>query len=245
MTPPSRGADRARGDAVSCSSESRGRREDRALAAPAVPRAKKVHGGSDHRFGRDSPAFPAQWFERFTPRSPRRRIPLVTVIRRLAADRTRLGRPRLRGLDTSNGCQDHTASPYAISAVRLRAGRSLTTLQESRPASPFRARRYRVHRIPTPTSVTIAIRPSCGPERAIDKADASKRPSDIFFARRLDSSEVKDVEVICPSGSHSPRALRHPEVRALARLEGWAASRGDTSFEAHLQCDALQMSTSG
>jgi hypothetical protein len=80
MTPSSRGADRARGDAVSCSSESRGRREDRALAAPAVPRAKKVHGGSDHRFGRDSPAFPAQWFERFTPRSPRRRIRLVTVI---------------------------------------------------------------------------------------------------------------------------------------------------------------------
>ena len=32
-------------------------------------------------------------------------------------------------------------------------------------SSPLRARRCRVHRIPTPTSVTIAIRPSCGPER--------------------------------------------------------------------------------
>ena len=45
---------------------------------PRSPCEKSARG-SDHRFGRDSPAFPAQWFERFTPR-PRRRIRLVTVI---------------------------------------------------------------------------------------------------------------------------------------------------------------------
>src|ERR1700733_13089349 len=45
-------------------------------------------------------------------------------------------------LTPASGCQDHTASPSARNVIRL-----LTC---------------RVHRIPHPTSVTIAIRPSCG-----------------------------------------------------------------------------------
>ena len=36
----------------------------------------------DHRFNRDCPAFPAQWFEQLIPRSPRRRIPFATVASR-------------------------------------------------------------------------------------------------------------------------------------------------------------------
>src|SRR6266702_5165865 len=47
------------------------------------------------------------------PRSPWRRIPLVTIAGELAARRARLGRSRLRRLDTSNGCQDHTVLPSA------------------------------------------------------------------------------------------------------------------------------------
>jgi hypothetical protein len=43
-------------------------------------------------------------------------------------------------LTPASGCQDHTTSPSAISAVRLRP--------------------HRVHRIPQPTFVTIAKRPS-------------------------------------------------------------------------------------
>ncbi len=71
----------------------------------------------------------------------------------------RLDRFRLRGLNTSNGCQDHTVLPYAISAVRLARYEPLTNIALR---SHSRARRCRVHRIPRPTSVTIAIRPSCG-----------------------------------------------------------------------------------
>jgi hypothetical protein len=39
--------------------------------------------------------------------------------RRIGRTETRLGSKRLRRLDTSNGCQDHTALPYASCAVRL------------------------------------------------------------------------------------------------------------------------------
>src|ERR1700744_1513180 len=71
------------------------------------------------------------------PRSPWRRIRLVTIIRRIGLIETRLGRLRLRRLDTSNGCQDHTVCPSATTrlrqkaspgfgAVRLRRLRSLT-----------------------------------------------------------------------------------------------------------------------
>src|SRR5205814_2602443 len=49
--------------------------------------------------------------------SPRRRIRLVTVADGLAADRARLGSKNLRQLDTSNGCQDHTALPYATASL--------------------------------------------------------------------------------------------------------------------------------
>src|SRR5258708_9039122 len=81
---------------------------------------------------------------RLTSCSPRRRIPFVTVASGLRLIETRLGRFRLRQLDISNGCQDHTTSPYAarlrqphrrrvhphrnldqggFSTLRLRAGR--------------------------------------------------------------------------------------------------------------------------
>jgi len=48
-----------------------------------------------------------------------------------------------------------------FSLVRLRAGASLTEIHRDPPCNcHWRARRCRVHRIPYPTSVTIAIRPS-------------------------------------------------------------------------------------
>jgi hypothetical protein len=90
-----------------------------------------------------------------------------------------VGPTHLRQLDTSNGCQNHTALPSASpvfvkrlrrvwypsaealsktknSAVRLRA---MFAHGRSRPAFILRARRCRGHRIPCPTSVTIAKRP--------------------------------------------------------------------------------------
>jgi hypothetical protein len=54
---------------------------------------------------------------RLTPRSPWRRIPFVTIACGLKVLSTRLARHRLRRLGISNGCQDHTASPYAASSI--------------------------------------------------------------------------------------------------------------------------------
>ena len=61
-------------------------------------------------------------------------------------------RSLLRQLDTSVGA----SGPHGF-AVRISA---------ARPRKVFALRRCRVHRIPHPTSVTIAIRPSCEAGRA-------------------------------------------------------------------------------
>src|SRR5438552_19061315 len=91
------------------------------------------------------------------PRSPRRRIRLVTVIGELAACPHPVGPTRLRQLDTSNGCQDHTVLPSASASLANAlcfahrpkpALRNLTRSTLPRPPHPI------------PTSVTIAIRPS-------------------------------------------------------------------------------------
>src|SRR4029077_4933687 len=54
---------------------------------------------------------------RLIPCSPRRRIRLVTVTDGLKDCPNPVGSTHLRQLDTSNGCQDHTALPYAASPV--------------------------------------------------------------------------------------------------------------------------------
>jgi hypothetical protein len=73
------------------------------------------------------------------------------------------GRARkdLRRFSTSNGCQNHTTSPYASAPFVWRAVPSLTSPKDP-PCDDDRARRCRVHRIPCPTLVTIAKRPSAG-----------------------------------------------------------------------------------
>ena len=70
---------------------------------------------------------------------------------------------------SASGYQDHTTSPSALAAPVLR--------------------RQSVHRIPRPTFVTIAKRPSDGCGMAgIGNAASSKRRSEIFFAEGLDTS---------------------------------------------------------
>jgi hypothetical protein len=115
----------------------RGCREDRVHAAPAVSCASCTKKRTRaYRFSGGSPAFPAQWFYGF--------------LRALPGDRLSCHRsPCAFGADLTpaSGRQDHTTSPYAASpfAARLR-----------------RARRCCVHRIPRPTFVTMAKRPSPG-----------------------------------------------------------------------------------
>ncbi|MEH2535608.1 hypothetical protein V1277_005093 [Bradyrhizobium sp. AZCC 1588] len=94
---------------------------------------------------------------RLIPCSPWRRIPLASIADGLKACRTRLGSTHLRQLDTSHGCQDHTALPYASAPYVLRA---VSAHGRSRPANNLSRRRCRVHRIP-PHVRDDGQRPSC------------------------------------------------------------------------------------
>src|SRR6266481_5846197 len=81
----------------------------RGRAAPAVSCAtctKETH--TSIQVQRRHPGIPCAMVLRLITRSPRRRIPFATVIRGLKVLRNPVGPANLRGLDTSNGCQDHT-----------------------------------------------------------------------------------------------------------------------------------------
>src|SRR4030081_2244889 len=83
-------------------------------AAPAVSRAKwveKTH--TSIQVQRRTSDIPCAMVLRLITRSPRRRIRLVTVAGELAASPRPVGPACLRQLDTSNGCRNHTTSPYA------------------------------------------------------------------------------------------------------------------------------------
>src|SRR5882757_3260554 len=100
---------------------------------------------------------------RLMARSPRRRIRLVTVIGELTERPHPVGPTRLRQLDTSNGCQDHTALPYASAPfVSTPFDRSRVWLNP-KPALPFTcAPNAAASTASRPASLTIRIRPSVG-----------------------------------------------------------------------------------
>jgi hypothetical protein len=87
--------------------------------------------------------------------------------------------------------QDHAISPSAGSLIR-------------------RARNcacgYRVHRIPLPTSVTTAKRPSCGNGTATNVNLIWGLREAIYFCREGWTGFCKG-EVICPTGSHTTRHI--------------------------------------
>src|SRR5437879_10748272 len=104
---------------------------------------------------------------RLMPSSPRRRIRLASVADGLKVCLNPVGSTRLRRLDTSNGCQDHTVLPYAAARLRQKAPRALapfvlrasiahgrTALRsQARPTLPRPPH-------PIPTFVTMANAPS-------------------------------------------------------------------------------------
>src|ERR1700690_1990780 len=97
-------------------------------------------------------------------------------------------RPLPANLTPASGRQDHTTSPSApvsTKAARRSWYRSRRSFSEGGSASLV-LRRRRVHRIPHPTSVTIAKRPSCEAGCAKDAGDLGEARSEIFFATRLD-----------------------------------------------------------
>jgi hypothetical protein len=100
----------------------RGRRECRVLAAPAVSCAKLCKKRTRaYRYRRGHPDIPCAMVLRLISCSPRRRIRLATVADGLKDCLNPVGSTRLRQLDTSNGCQDHTVLPYAASRLRQKA----------------------------------------------------------------------------------------------------------------------------
>ena len=83
-------------------------------AAPAVSRAmgrrKRTRA---YRFSGGNPAFPAQWLYGLLRALPGDEFLFVTVTSGLRFVLSPVGPTRLRWLDISHGCQNHTTSPYA------------------------------------------------------------------------------------------------------------------------------------
>jgi hypothetical protein len=139
-------------------------------AAPAVSCAKlceETH--TSIQVQRRQSGIPRAMALRLMPRSPRRRIRLVTVAAGLMAIPIRLDRISHRQLDTSNGCRDHTVLPYAATRLRQKASPGFGAVRPARCCSLTKDRPVNKPARPTlprpphplPRFVTIAIRPSC------------------------------------------------------------------------------------
>ncbi|SHL78735.1 hypothetical protein SAMN05444159_6818 [Bradyrhizobium lablabi] len=180
-------ARRARGlQVILAPLEKRGRRECRMRAAPAVSCAKwckKAH--TSIQVQRRQSDIPCAMALRLMPRSPRRRIRLVTVIGGYRCSPARLGREKLRRLDTSNGCQDHTVLPYASSVLVCV---SLIAHRQSPPRNPVSRATLPRPPQPAPTFVTMANAPLSGRDGERYSFDLPDRLSGIFLRRGLDSS---------------------------------------------------------
>jgi hypothetical protein len=111
----SRGAERPKSCDRRCPRNRRGRRESR---VPKHPQScAKMHTADCRCAG--TPGLPCAMVLRLIPRSPRSRIPLASVADGLMIDQSPVGPDNLHRLDTSNGCQDHTALPSAASSTRM------------------------------------------------------------------------------------------------------------------------------
>jgi hypothetical protein len=118
---------------------------------------------------RRHPGIPCAMALRLIPRSPRRRIRLVTVAAGLMALPIRSDRNRHRQLGTSNGCRDHTVLPYAATRLRQERRRRvlapfiLRAVVRSRENSPCEHTRAdaAASTASLPTFVTTRDRPSC------------------------------------------------------------------------------------
>jgi hypothetical protein len=152
-------------------------------AAPAVPCAKnckKTH--TSIQVQRRTSDIPCAMALRLITRSPRRRIRLVTVVGELTASPRPVGPTRLRQLDTSNGCRNHTTSPYAsASFVCAPFDRSRAWLNPE-PALPSRfTPNAAASTASRPASLTIRIRPSVGRDGEGYIPESGQRKEEYFL----------------------------------------------------------------
>src|SRR3982074_562323 len=117
-------------------------------------------------------------------RSPRRRIRLVTVADGLKDCLNPVGSTRLRQLDTSNGCQDHTVLPYAASPVVC----TLCLLtDQSPPCEHDHAPDAAASTASRPNVRDDGQRPSLGTGWRVSRTDLGQRRSRISFQKGLDT----------------------------------------------------------
>jgi hypothetical protein len=100
----------------------RGMPDARCTRGLACKKWKKTH--TSIQVQRRTSDIPCAMALRLITRSPRRRIRLVTVIGELTEYPRPVGPTLLRRFDTSNGCRNHTTSPYAATRLRQRLRRA-------------------------------------------------------------------------------------------------------------------------
>jgi len=98
-----------------------------------------------------------------------------------------------------------------------------------RPRKVFALRRCRVHRIPRPTSVTIAIRPSCGCGITMDVEVIWVRSEPEYFCKR----GWTGMSVICPTGQRNQRSGTF--ARSRSRSSNAAGNPG-TNYGGRILC---------
>jgi hypothetical protein len=168
----------------------RGRRECRVRAAPAVSCATCTkenaheHTGQRRHFG-----IPCAMALRLMPRSPRRRIRLVTVVSGLKVLRNPVGLTKTSAdLTPATG-----ARTTRFCRTRLRRSSCAPWLAHGKPpCEHLRARRCRVHRIPSRVR-DDGQRPSCRERMGqAGSADLPDGKSEIFFRGGLDRANHVD-----------------------------------------------------
>src|SRR6266404_6058141 len=177
MTSRSRGAIRP----SFCTNHPREERAQGNAGCPLHPQPLCI--GSKHRVATtgtpEHPAFPAQWFYGLFRALPGDEFVLSPSSADMAC-LSPVGPTCLRKFNTSNGCQNHTALPYAKSVCRLRAvDRSRGS---TRPAITSHARRCRVHRIP-PRVRDDRDTPPSWDETAVDIEVIWVKPEQKYFCK--------------------------------------------------------------
>ena len=156
-------------------------------AAPAVSCARlhKEKRTRAYRFSGGSPAFPAQWLYGLCRAAPRRRILFVTVASGLKTCPSPVGPTRISaGLTsatdarTTRFCRTQQ-TPFVLRAVYRSRVRS-------RPAITLRARRRRVHRIPSRVRDDPRSAPLAGWTAQAGRTDLPDGESETFFKEGLD-----------------------------------------------------------
>src|ERR1700730_12995822 len=150
-------------------------------------------------------------------RSPRRRIRLVTVVGELTAYPRPVGPTRLRQLDTSNGCRNHTPPPYATTPFVCRPFDRSRFWLNPKPALPFTcAPGSAASTASRPASLTIRIRPSVGQDGEGYIPESGQRKEEYFLTGAGHANWAVPTDL--PDGLIRPVNATPPARKILLRF---------------------------